>query len=192
MRIDHIALRCKDRKAVAMFYIDAFGYKYDQKFRIPLGEEPDQFSDYADCVVLTPPERVNSDLPHTMIYEIPNMGHLHTLFHLASEIFISDGPPGGLIDRWVTERQSLGHNLLHHLAYQVDSVENIIKQWLAAGWGEFTTSKPIVCPEDGLIQVFTKPHSLTGLTYEFIQRPLDGKGFCQSSVRQILIASDLK
>lgn len=168
MRIDHIALRCSDRKAVAMFYIDAFGYKYDQKFRIPLGEAPDEYADYADCVVLKP---IGEGEP---------------------EVFISDGPAGGLIDKWVKEREREKHSLIHHIAYAVGNVQATMDLWLKNKWAEFTTEKPIVCPEDGLIQVFTKPHPLTFLTYEFIQRPVDGKGFCRSSVREIMIASEVK
>jgi len=71
---------------------------------------------------------------------------------------------------------------IHHFAYQVNSVEDTMNYWLEKGWAEFTTDRPLTCP--GLSQVFTRPHPMTGIIYEFIER---GKhGFCEENVKDLM------
>lgn len=106
------------------------------------------------------------------------------LYHMAPEIFVSDGTPDSIVGRWVAKRDGIGG--VHHLAYQVDSVERQMQEWREKGYAEFTTQNPLTCP--GLTQVFTKPSLLTGVIYEFIER---GKhGFCQENVRDLMISTD--
>ncbi|MGP2420409.1 hypothetical protein, partial [Listeria monocytogenes] len=57
-----------------------------------------------------------------------------------------------------------------------------MKEWRDKGYAEFSTDKPLTCP--GLTQVFTKPSSLTGVIYEFIER--EGHGFCSENVKQLM------
>jgi hypothetical protein len=57
-----------------------------------------------------------------------------------------------------------------------------MKEWKEKGWGDFTSQEVMRCP--GLKQIFSKPHSLTGIIFEFIER--EGFGFCQSNVRQLM------
>ena len=94
------------------------------------------------------------------------------------EIFISDGEPGSIVANWVKEH---GENI-HHLAWLVDNVEQTMEEWKAAGV-EFSTEKPIKC--EGLTQIFTK--EIAGVVFELIER--ETVGFCQSSVKQLMIAS---
>jgi 4-hydroxyphenylpyruvate dioxygenase-like putative hemolysin len=71
---------------------------------------------------------------------------------------------------------------IHHLAYQVDSVEQTMRKWQAKGFAEFSTDDVLRCPD--LVQVFTKPSQLTGVIYEFIER---GKhGFCADNVKNLM------
>lgn len=96
------------------------------------------------------------------------------------EIFVSDGTPESIVGQWVA-RHGPG---VHHIAYQVDSVEAAMKEW--EGLVTFS-SPPIRCPEDDLVQVFTTENPLTGVVYELIER---GKhGFCGSSVKKLMEAS---
>jgi 4-hydroxyphenylpyruvate dioxygenase-like putative hemolysin len=101
-------------------------------------------------------------------------------YHMPPEIFVSNGTPGSVVSDWVQKRDGVGG--IHHLAYQVDSVEAKMKEWKEKGYAEFTTSAPLTCP--GLIQVFTKPSALTGVIYEFIER--EAHGFCQDNVKDLM------
>lgn len=87
--------------------------------------------------------------------------------------------------KWVAARGGIGG--LHHFAYQVESVEETIKEWEKKGWADFS-SDPIVCDEDDLTQVFSVPHKLTGFIYEFIERR-GNVGFCKSSVKNLMESS---
>jgi hypothetical protein len=42
-------------------------------------------------------------------------------YHIAPEIFVSDGSPGSIVGDWVAARGGVGS--IHHLAYQVPSVK---------------------------------------------------------------------
>jgi len=184
-RLDHIAYRVKDRKKTANFFIKAFGYKIQQEFKL-------EFDDgtTADCIALEPPEKVVSALPWAVsISEVGAVGGTYSTlevssggqpYHMAPEIFVSDGVPGSIVGNWVAERGGIGG--IHHLAYQVESVEETMKEWQEKGFCEFSSDKPFTCP--GLTQVFSKPSELTGVVYEFIKR--EGFGFCKDNVRQLM------
>jgi hypothetical protein len=68
------------------------------------------------------------------------------------------------------------------MAYQVDSVEQTMKEWLEKGYAEFTSDDVLKC--DGLTQVFTKPSHLTGIIFEFINRT--EHGFCKDNVKNLM------
>lgn len=104
-------------------------------------------------------------------------------FHLPPEIFVSDGTPDSIVGRWVARRDGVGG--VHHMAYQVESVEKIMAEWQSKGYAEFSSNKPLTCP--GLTQVFTKPSELTGVIYEFIER--GEHGFCQDNVKDLMIST---
>ena len=101
-------------------------------------------------------------------------------YHLPPEIFVSDGSPDSIVGKWVAARGNIGG--IHHLAYQVDSVEQIMKEWKEKGYAEFTSEDPMKCP--GLTQCFTKPSELTGVIYEFIER--GEHGFCKDNVMSLM------
>lgn len=101
-------------------------------------------------------------------------------YHMAPEIFVSDGTPDSVVGQWVEARSGVGG--IHHMAYQVKSVEETMKHWCDKGYAEFTTDKPLTCP--GLTQCFTKPSELTGVIYEFIER--EGQGFCKENVKSLM------
>tara|TARA_Y100000034_G_scaffold99370_1_gene122026 strand:- start:31 stop:390 length:360 start_codon:yes stop_codon:yes gene_type:complete len=88
MRIDHIAYRVADRDKAAKFFINAFGYKIEDEFKI-------QFDDgtYAKCYALTPPESFygnkNFKKAWTMFGEVE--------FHSPPEIFVSEGTKGSIV-----------------------------------------------------------------------------------------------
>ena len=63
-----------------------------------------------------------------------------------------------------------------------------MKEWQMMGYAEFYSSKPIVCKDPDLTQVFTKPSELTGVIYEFISR--EGVGFCKDSVKKLMESTE--
>lgn len=168
MRLDHVAYRVKDRFSTANFFIRAFGYRIAED--LPEGFDI-QFEDntWAKCLVMLPPEKMIADMPFFV-------GD----YHMAPEIFISDGSQGSIVKEWVDKRDGVGG--IHHLAYQVDSVEKKMEQMKAEGFSEFTTENPMSC--EGLTQIFTKPSALTGIIYEFITR--DKQGFCKENVKDLM------
>lgn len=179
MRLDHIAYRTADRNKTAQFFIDAFGYKIQTEFEIDFDD-----GTCAKCIALEPPEKVAS-LPfvHQASYLPFSFGYggkIPVDYHMAPEIFVSDGGPGSIVGDWVAARDGIGG--VHHFAYQVESVENTMQEWKDKGYAEFLSDKPLKCP--GLTQVFTKPSELTGVIYEFIER--DGQGFCKDNVKNLM------
>jgi 4-hydroxyphenylpyruvate dioxygenase-like putative hemolysin len=183
MRIDHIAYRVKDRNATAKFFQEALGYKYQTEFTIDFGD-----GDTAQCIALEPPEKTDIKIPWVNPLISPRTdlegsvkGSVDQVdYHLPAEIFISDGTPNSVVGKWVAARNGIGG--IHHVAYQVESVEATMKEWKEKGYAEFTSDEPMRCP--GLTQVFTKPSELTGVIFEFIER---GEfGFCQSNVRALM------
>lgn len=175
MRLDHIAYRVKDRFKTAQFFIKAFGYRIADD--LPEGFDI-QFEDgtYAKCLVLLPPEQLNNNPWLTETH----FGGQIVNYHMAPEIFISDGSQGSIVKKWVEEKGGVGG--IHHLAYQVDSVEDKMTELKELGYVEFTTDEPLRCP--GLVQVFTKPSELTGIIYEFITR--EKEGFCRENVKNLM------
>jgi len=172
MRLDHIAYRTADRNKTSQFFIDAFGYKIANEFKIVFDDEST-----AKCIALQPPEKIIDDLPWTC-------GYATASYHMAPEVFVSDGTPESIVGKWVAAHDNIGG--VHHLAYQVDDVRAVAKEWLDKGWSEFS-GDVLTCPEDDLDQVFTKPHPMTGVIYEFIKR---GKhGFCEKSVKSLMLST---
>lgn len=172
MRLDHIAYRAKDRVKTAQFFMDALGYTVQTEFDL-------EFSDgtTTKCIALEPPEKELKNAPWTYVAEIKfNVQE----YHLPPEIFVSDGPPDSIVGKWVAARNNVGG--IHHIAYQVESVEKTMKEWKEKGYAEFASEAPLTCP--GLTQVFTKPSELTGVIYEFIER--GEHGFCKDNVKALM------
>ena len=187
MRLDHIAFRTADRKKTAQFIIDAFGYRVQQEFTIDFGE-----GDTCQCIALEPPEKLDDmklDIPWVysgVLYGRHNNGETFDRiqeYHLAPEIFVSDGTCNSIVGKWVAARGGIGG--IHHMAYQVPSVEAKMAEWREKGWGSFSSEKPFHC--EGLTQVFSTPHALTGVIYEFIERT--GFGFCKDNVANLMRSS---
>jgi hypothetical protein len=184
MRLDHIAYRVKDRWKTANFFIKAFGYKVQQEFTIDFGE-----GHTAQCIALEPPEKkdpkvnwVGFDVNY---FTIPNgtgviLQEVLQEYHLAPEIFVSDGNAGSIVSNWVEARGGIGG--IHHIAYMVDSVEETMKEWKEKGYAEFASEEALKCPD--LTQVFTKPSELTGVIFEFIER--GEYGFCKANVKALM------
>jgi 4-hydroxyphenylpyruvate dioxygenase-like putative hemolysin len=195
MRLDHIAYRVADRRKTAEFFVKAFGYHLQTEFDIDFDD-----GSAAKCIALEPPEKPvagklaqpmkrssengissNGDAVPDLNWAVLHQHHdLVVPYHLAPEIFISDGDPSSIVGQWVAARGGVGG--IHHLAYQVDSVEATMREWKEKGYAEFSTEDVLRCPD--LVQVFTKPSALTGVIYEFIQR---GKhGFCADNVKDLM------
>lgn len=187
MRLDHIAYRAKDRNKTAKFFMDALGYRIQTEFDIDFAD-----GTKAKCIALEPPEKpTKSDKFHWSIRQLVgplpegdeiDPGHFAE-FHLPPEIFVSDGTPDSIVGKWVERRDGVGG--IHHIAYQVESVEKVMNEWKEKGYAEFASEKPLTCP--GLTQVFTKPSELTGVIYEFIER--GAQGFCQANVKDLMIST---
>jgi catechol 2,3-dioxygenase-like lactoylglutathione lyase family enzyme len=176
MRIDHIAYRVRNRFETAEFIMKCFGYRLAED--LPEGFQI-KFEDdsVADCLVLLPKEQVTGTMPWmTELY----FGGEFSTYHMAPEIFISDGTADSIVGKWVMERNGVGG--IHHIAYQVDDVEKTMLEWQQKGYAEFATKDPLKCP--GLVQVFTKPSVLTGVIYEFITR--EDHGFCKDNVKLLM------
>ena len=186
MRLDHIAYRTKDRYKTAEFFKEAFGYEVGTEFQIEFDD-----GSKADCIALIPPEDRHR-LPsywkhHALMYNPPEDGDarkstVHAELHAPPEIFVSDGSEGSIVGDWVAERNGVGG--VHHMAYQVEDVTAIMKEWKEKGYAEFYSEEPITCKDPNLVQVFTKPSELTGVIYEFINR--EGAGFCKDSVKSLM------
>lgn len=171
-----------DRWKSANFFIKAFGYKVQQEFTIQFDN-----GESAQCIALEPPEKKCPEVNWTTLdvhYQEVEATVKEVLqeYHLPPEIFISDGTPGSIVADWVAARNGIGG--IHHIAYQVESVDVIMKQWKEAGYAEFTSNEPMRCEEQKLVQAFTKPSELTGVIYEFIER--QGFGFCKENVKSLM------
>jgi hypothetical protein len=185
IRLDHIAYRVSDRWKTANFFINAFGYRVQTEFDIDFAD-----GTKAKCIALEPPEKPKVEDLHWLIRQYVGPTTLNSEseieedkfaeFHLPPEIFVSDGDPDSIVGKWVARRDNVGG--IHHIAYQVESVEKKMQEWLEKGYCEFSSSKPLTCP--GLTQVFTKPSELTGVIYEFIER--GAQGFCQANVKDLM------
>jgi len=183
LRLDHLAYRVKDRIKTASFFCSTLHYKVGDEFTIDFDD-----GSQAKCVALVPPEKPPANHPvpwQTLdleVYGSDDEFKEYVDYHMAPEIFVSDGSPESIVGQWVAERNGVGG--IHHLAYQVDSVEDTMRDWKNKGYAEFTTDKPLTCP--GLVQCFTQPSELTGVIYEFIERGEDSKGFCRANVKQLM------
>lgn len=199
MRLDHIAYRVKDRTKTSKFFIDAFGYRIQTEFSLEFND-----GSTTECMALEPPEKIpNAMLPWTYQAWFPMddakipvavkqsagwtagskvVEHMQD-YHLAPEIFVSDGPPGSIVGDWVDVRGAVGG--IHHMAYQVKSVAATMQEWRDKGYAEFASDQPLTCP--GLTQVFTKPSELTGVIYEFIER--GEHGFCAENVKELMLST---
>lgn len=100
------------------------------------------------------------------------------------EVFISEGSPGSIVDRWVDSHGGTG--AVHHMAYQSTNVQSTMDELVARGV-EFLSDKPLTCP--GLVQVFTKPDPVTGIIYEYIERHGEN-GFCEENVKDLMESTD--
>ena len=178
MRYLHIAKRVGTRKKTAQVFIYAFSYKIEDDFELVFPN-----NETARCYAMCPPER-GKYLDINFIQYFSGFTHGPVQYHASPEIFVSEGSPESVVGKWVEARQGIGG--IHHLAYEVDSVEKQMKKWTELGYAEFTTEDPMRCP--GLIQCFTKPSELTGVIYEFIQRK--GKGFCKENVLDLMTSTE--
>jgi hypothetical protein len=174
MRLDHIAYRVSSRDKAAEFFISAFKYSISDEFKIDFHD-----GTCANCYALLPSENFKNIKLYT--YCDPLYG---TEYHMAPEIFVSEGTEGSIVDKWVKERGGVGG--IHHMAYMVDSVEETMMEWKKNNYCGFTTDKPIVSSD--LTQCFTKPHPLTGIIYEFIERK--DKGFNIDNVRKLMLSTE--
>jgi catechol 2,3-dioxygenase-like lactoylglutathione lyase family enzyme len=172
MRLDHIAYRVANRHKTAEFFRSAMGYKLQTQFEINFDDGTS-----AECLALEPPEKVVGAAAWSVL--APQLGR-DVRYHLAPEIFISDGDPNSIVGQWVAARGGVGG--VHHLAYQVESVSQTMNHWKDNGYAEFSSDDVLKCPD--LVQVFTKPSLLTGVIYELIER---GKhGFCAENVKDLM------
>lgn len=176
MRLDHIAYRVSNRDKAANFFISAFEYSISDEFRIDFED-----GTHANCYALIPPEKKK---------RISILKYIDPLYaceyHMAPEIFVSEGSEGSIVSRWVEASGGIGG--VHHLAYMVKSVEKTMKKWTKKGLAEFTTEEPIISKD--LTQCFTKPHPLTGVIYEFIERR--DKGFNIDNVKKLMLSTEEK
>ena len=154
MKLDHIAYRVPNREATVDHFTKMFGYEVGVEFTIDFDD-----GSKAECKALVSPE---DSLP---------------------EVFVSEGSPGSIVERWITNTPN-SRGGIHHLAYKVDDIDPIFKQWKDKGI-EFLTDDIIDYPDDDLRQIFTKPQPLLGgVIIELIER--GDKGFCQNSVKELM------
>lgn len=179
--VDHLAYRTLNRTKAVEFYCQAIGYREMTQFEIDFEEDGK-----ATCSVLEPNDRVKVDflLPwETMI----GVNGSNQRYVLAPEIFISEGTPGSIVERWAKNRGGAG---LHHIAYRVpdnSTVEEEMKKWLDNGWCEdFTSKNPYYC--DNMSQIFTKPSNVLGVVFELIKRK--EAGFCKDSVMKLMRSTE--
>ena len=94
MRLDHIAYRVKDRNKTAQFFIDFMGYKKPEDLQDGFDI---QFEDgtWAKCLVLEPSEKSKS-MAEWSLFEVTGVQ-----YHMAPEIFISDGSDDSIVKDWV-------------------------------------------------------------------------------------------
>lgn len=154
MRIDHIAYRVKDRKKTADFFIKTMNYRIK--------------SESLNCISLEPSEKPEKEKIHWFIKTYVGESFkedeinekMFAEYHLPPEIFIYDGPEDSVVGKWVSKRDGIGG--IYHIAYQVENLKKIIKDW-----GEHVEFEdPIVV--SGSTQISTKPFELTGVVYKFV------------------------
>lgn len=100
-------------------------------------------------------------------------------------IFVDQGlDEKNLITQWVRKNGSG----LHHMAYLVDDIEDAAAELKNRGM-VFTTDA-VVDTGGGLKQLFTTPHSITGVITEIIQRYKDDVFFVQGNVVQLIESTE--
>jgi catechol 2,3-dioxygenase-like lactoylglutathione lyase family enzyme len=175
MRLDHLAYRVYNKDKARKFFETKFGYKLADEFDIEFND-----GSTVKCYAMLPPGRLIDQTPdffHMFVNSAMLGGEIE--LHAPPEIFISEGEPGSIVDKWLMNNGAG----IHHLAYEVESVEQTMAEWNDI---EFLSDKPLECP--GLVQVFTKVHPITGMVYELIQRT--DKGFCKENVEGLMESSD--
>jgi len=188
MRLDHIAYRVKDKQKTAEFFKRCLGYKVGSEFNLKFDD-----GSTTECVALAPPEPRSEEVENWVYHKLtPSLYagagdpiyYVDCELHAPPEVFVSDGPNGSIVGDWVAERGGIGG--VHHIAYQVDDVASVMKDWQEKGYAEFYSEEPLVCEETHLTQVFSKPSELTGVIYELITRGSDNKGFCELNVKALM------
>ena len=189
MRLDHIAYRVRNRYKTSEFLKEAFGYSIGTEFQIEFDD-----GSKAACLALEPPEKRPTNTSKWVLNQLQydvslfddrcedRNSSAKMEYHAPPEIFVSDGSEGSIVGDWVQERGGIGG--IHHIAYQVEDVWEVMQDWKRKGYAEFYSEKPITCKDPDLTQVFTKPSELTGVIYEFINR--EGAGFCKDSVKNLM------
>jgi len=186
MRLDHIAYRVTNRHETAQFLKLTLKYTVGAEFNIEFDD-----GSTAECVAMVPPERARKHpkrLSKTRPVRLPTelpwtlfSNHHAADFHLAPEIFVSDGSEGSIVGDWVKARNGGG---VHHMAYSVKNINKVVQEWKELDV-EFLTEEVVDCPEDDLKQIFTKPIEIMGgIIIELIER--GHKGFCQNSVKNLM------
>jgi len=182
-----LAYRVADRNKTAEFFQEAFGYKVGDEFDLVFDD-----GSTTRCIALVPPEKVTDGVnyqnkPVTPPWTYSPLLYHHQSrclqeYHMPPEIFVSDGDPDSIVGKWVAERGGIGG--VHHLAYQVNQIETVIQRFRELGI-EFLSDEPMFCPDDKLIQIFTKPIDyMGGVVVELIER--GDKGFCKSNVKDLM------
>jgi hypothetical protein len=183
MRLDHIAYRVANRDETVEHLVKMFGYSIGTEFTINFDDGTS-----AECIAMVPLEKNNKvsdvlDIPWTC--NSPGVNK-PIVYHMAPEIFVSEGTPDSIVDRWVKERGGIGG--VHHMAYSTDDIEGVVDEWKRKDV-EFLTENIIDCPDDDLRQIFTKPQDLLGgVIIELIER--GEQGFCQNSVKELMEATE--
>jgi catechol 2,3-dioxygenase-like lactoylglutathione lyase family enzyme len=102
------------------------------------------------------------------------------------DVFVTSGPIGSFIWRWVQNRGRVG--AVHHFAYAVDDVAEAMERFGKQGV-KFQSKEPLICScDEPLVQVFTRPDPTTGLIYELIERN-GHPGFCAENVKRLMDGS---
>lgn len=183
MRLDHIAYRVSNRYQAAEFMEKALRYRISTEFEIPFED-----GSKSKCLVLAPIELKEQGSGRKNKAHVPDSNGLWHEFHLAPEVFISDGTPDSVVGKWVATRNGVGG--IHHIAYEIYDVESEMDRWRKSNFATFSSSKPIEGP--GITQVFTDPHPITGVIYELIHRKDPSVGFNPKSVQQLMLSTDTR
>jgi methylmalonyl-CoA/ethylmalonyl-CoA epimerase len=100
-------------------------------------------------------------------------------------IFVDQGlDEDNIISRWVKQHGSG----LHHMAYLVDNIASEADRLKKSGL-VFTTDH-VVDTGGGLKQLFTRPHPVTGVITEIIERYEDNVFFVQENVIQLIQSTE--
>jgi catechol 2,3-dioxygenase-like lactoylglutathione lyase family enzyme len=172
IRLDHIAYRVKDRHKTAEWLMKRWGMKVQTEFEVTHKD-----GSKTKCLALEPQNK-RETAPW-----IGNFTELAAEYHLPPEVFVSSSDdPNSIVYQWVQQRDGMGG--IHHLAFQVPNVYETMNQWKVEDGVKFTTEQPLICPEDGLTQIFSEPIPWLGHIVELITR--EGQGFCAANVGELM------